>query len=278
MIRIIPRLDIKNGILIKGINLEGLRVLGDPYEYAQHYYKNFADEIYYVDNVASLYGTNNLSDFVKRTSKNLFIPLTVGGGIRTIKDIEKMLTSGADKVSINTAAIENPQFIKEASKKFGSSNISVAVEVIKIKEEYYISKCCGRDLIKIDPIEWCKTSEDLGVGEIILTSVNSEGLMHGFDVKLIRKVSKNLSVPLIIHGGCGSYNDVLEVIKNNKNISGVSIASFLHYDYLNVSKIKKTKIGNCSFLTNYKKKREKFKNHLINLKKFLKKNNVEVRI
>lgn len=278
MIRIIPRLDIKNGILIKGINLEGLRVLGDPYEYAQHYYKNFADEIYYVDNVASLYGTNNLTNFVKKTSKNLFIPLTVGGGIRTIKDIEKMLISGADKVSINTAAIENPKFIEEASKKFGSSNISVSVEAIKIKNDYYISKCCGRDLIELNPIEWCKICENLGAGEIILTSVNHEGLMQGFDKKLIRKISNKLSIPLIVHGGCGSYMDVLEVIKKNKNISGISIASFFHYDYLNISKIKKTKIGNCSFLLNYKKNRKKFKNNLINLKKFLKKNNVKVRL
>ena len=182
VIRIIPRLDIKNGQLIKGINLEGLRVLGDPYEFANYYYNSLADEIYYVDNVATLYGINNLTKFISRTAKNLYIPLTVGGGIKTIYDIEKALKAGADKVCINSAAIDNINFIKKASRVYGSSTISVGLECIKIKKKYFISKSSGRDLVDISPLEWAKKLEDNGAGEIVITAVNKEGLGEGFDI------------------------------------------------------------------------------------------------
>ena len=237
-IRIIPKLDIKNGLLIKGINLEGLRILGDPYNFANYYYKNGADEIYYVDNVASLYGTNNLNKFVSTTAKNLFVPLSVGGGIRSIKEIEKFLKSGADKICINSAAIENIKFIKEASRIFGSSTITCIVEALKYEKKYFVTKENGRNVIKINPVEWSRRLEDAGAGEIFLTSVDREGLKKGFDIFINKKVSESVHIPVIAHGGAGSIEDILKLIEV-ANPSGVAIASLLHYDKTTIYDIKK---------------------------------------
>ena len=189
-IRIIPFLDIKNGLLIKGINLEGLRVLGKASNFSNHYYKSGADEICYIDNVATLYGTNNLSKFISETANNIFIPLSVGGGIKTLEDIKKMLSAGADRVCINSAAIDNINLLKQASRIFGSANITIIIQSIKVNKKYYISKSSGRDLIKINSIDWAQKVQDYGAGEIILTSVNNEGLKKGFDIALINKVSQ----------------------------------------------------------------------------------------
>ena len=274
VIRIIPKLDIKNGNLIKGINLEGLRVLGDPISFAKNYYNQGADEIIYLDNVATLYGTNNLTKFVRNTAKKIFIPLTVGGGIKNLNDIEQMLKNGADKISINSAAIDNIQLIRKASKVFGSSTIVSNIECIKIKDKYYISKSNGRDLVNIDPVVWAKKLEDYGIGEIILTSVNSEGLQKGFDIELTKKVSNKVKVPIIAHGGAGNFQHVLDVIKKT-NVSGVSISSLLHYDIFMNFSYKRKKIGNFYFLENSKK--NKSLNNLKRLKLFLKKENISVR-
>jgi len=247
--RIIPRLDIKNGHLIKGINLEGLRVLGDPINFANLYYKQGADEICYIDNVATLYGTNNLSKFITRTAKNIFVPLTVGGGIRSILDIEKMLNSGADKISINSAAVDNSNLIYEASRLFGSSTISVNLEYIDFKGKSFITKSNGRDHVSINPVDWAKKVESLGAGEINITSVNYEGLQKGYDIKNINKISKNINIPILAHGGCGDPKDVLELAQNT-NVSGAVIASFFHYN--SISRFKKfvSKVGNTDFLDN----------------------------
>ena len=249
-IRIIPKLDIKNGLLIKGINLEGLRVLGDPYNFAKYYFDQGADEICYIDNVATLYGTNNLSKFVKRTAQNIFIPLAVGGGIRSINDIEDMLRNGADKVCINSAVIDNKNLLKKAVKEFGSSTITVVIESNEINGKYYISKSNGRDLINIKPDIWAKELEDLGAGEIFLTSVNREGLKAGFDIKITEKVSSKVKIPVIAHGGAGSLKHIYEVIKNT-NINGVSFSSIIHYEACNLFPKKKSKIfdiGNTFFI------------------------------
>lgn len=237
LIRIIPRLDIKNGLLIKGINFEGLRILGDPFYFAEKYYNDGADEILYVDTVASLYGTKNISKFINRTAKKLQIPLTVGGGVRSLGDIERYLMNGADKVTVNTTVVKNLKFLNKAAKIFGSSTITCAIEAIKIKEKYYVSTSNGRDLHNICPIRWSKTLEDNGAGEILISSVNSEGLKKGFDINLTKKISKKISIPTIAHGGAGSIQDIYNVIKNT-NISGVSISSLLHYNSLEKKKIK----------------------------------------
>jgi cyclase len=166
-VRIIPRLDIKGPNLVKGIHLEGLRVLGKPERFARHYYENGADELLYMDVVASLYQRNNLLDIVTRTSREIFIPLTVGGGIRTLDDINQVLRAGADKVSLNTAAVANPSFIKEAAQRFGSSTIVVSIEAIRQYDGHYEAYTDnGRESTGLDAIEWAKRVVDLGAGEI----------------------------------------------------------------------------------------------------------------
>lgn len=277
-IRVIPKLDIKNGYLIKGINLEGLRVLGDPIDFANYYYKDLADEICYIDNVATLYGTNNLSKFIKKTSSNIFIPLTVGGGVRTLNDIERVLQTGADKVAINSSVLDNINFLKEASRVFGSSTISINMEVTNIKKKYYLTKSNGRDLVEKNPLKWCRELEDAGAGEIILTSVNHEGLQAGFDLEIIKRISNLLTIPVIAHGGAGNMNHILDVIKKT-NISGVMIASYFHYKVINNFKKKKPKIGNTFFLDNLiLKKSIESLNPIKKLKNFLKKNKINVRL
>ncbi len=273
-IRIIPKLDIKNGLLIKGINLDGLRVLGDPYNFAENYYHQGADEIFYIDSVASLYGTNNLSKFITRTSKNLFIPLAVGGGIKSIETIEKFLEAGADKVSINSAAVENIDFIHQVSRVFGSSTITCLVEVIKIDKKYFITKENGREIVKISPFKWVKKLENNGAGEILLTSINQEGTKEGFDINLTNKISKLVKIPVIAHGGAGTFEDVYNVI-NKTNISGVAISSLFHYDTCSKFNFKKKIIANTHFLNS--KKKIKSQNLLKKLKTYLKSRNIRIR-
>jgi cyclase len=275
LIRIIPKLDIKNGLLIKGINLEGLRVVGEPYDFARRYYEMGADEIIYVDNVATLYGTNDLAKFISLTAKNIFIPLSVGGGVRSLDDIENVLARGADKVCINSAGLENKKFIKDAAKKFGTSNITIIIEALKIKNKYVLTKSNGRDIINMDPVVWAKTVEDLGAGEIFLTSVHAEGLKKGFDIEITKKISKKVTIPVISHGGAGDFKDVLNVIKNT-NISGVAISSMFHYQSIDQKKAIKTQIGNLDFLKNLNKVR-KNNNIIKDLKLYLKKNKVNLR-
>jgi imidazole glycerol-phosphate synthase subunit HisF len=275
-IRIIPKLDIKNGMLIKGINLEGLRVLGNPFDFAQYYYSNLADEICYIDNVATLYGTNNLSNFISNTAKNIFIPISVGGGIRSVKDIERIFIAGGDKVSLNSAIIENLSFLKKIVKIFGSANITVIIEYIKIKKKYYITKSTGRDLINIDPFLWAKKVEECGAGEIFLTSINHEGMKKGFDIPVIKKISNKASIPIIAHGGAGTIDHVLDLVKAT-NVSGVALSSLLHYDIAHLFKKPSFKIGNFNYLNSLKRTERKEKNFLISIKKKLKSKGFNVR-
>ncbi len=274
-IRIIPFLDIKNGLLIKGINLEGLRVLGKAKDFSNFYYKKGADEICYIDNVATLYGTNNLSKFISETAKDVFIPLSVGGGIRTISDMKKMFSAGADKICINSSVIENPSLLKKASKIFGSANLVVMIQAIKIKNKYYISKSNGRDVVKIDPVSWAKKVENFGAGEIILTSVNNEGLKKGFDIKITNLVSRSVNIPVIAHGGAGNFKDIYDVIKKTK-VSGVGLASILHYDALNYFAKPVPKIGNTTFLKNIIKSKRKI-NLIEEIKCYLKRKKILIR-
>jgi imidazole glycerol-phosphate synthase subunit HisF len=228
-VRVIPRLDIKGKSLVKGIHLEGLRVLGNPEEFAKYYFENGADELFYQDVVASLYGRNSLNEIISNTAKEIFIPLTVGGGIRNINDINAVLRSGADKVNINTAAISNPNFIYEASKEFGSSTITVSIEAIRNEDGRFLAYTDnGREYTGIDVTEWVKEVQDLGAGEIILTSVDREGTGTGFDLELIKSVSKLIHVPLIIHGGASSPENISKAILET-NADGIAVSSILHY-------------------------------------------------
>lgn len=231
-LRIIPRLDIKGPNLVKGIHLEGLRVLGKPEDFAKFYYKAGADELVFMDVVASLYNRNSLHDMISRTAKEIFIPLAVGGGIRSLEDIKNVLRAGADKVVINTAATRNPDFIKEASKCFGSSTIIVSIEAIKCPDgNFYAFTDNGRQETGLEVQKWAKKIEELGAGEILITSVDREGTGKGFDCKLIETISKNLSIPLIAHGGAGKKEHVRDLIKSC-HINGVCISSLFHYSIL----------------------------------------------
>lgn len=229
-IRIIPRLDIKGPNLVKGIHLEGLRVLGDPEFFTKYYYENGADEICYMDVVASLYGRNSLLEMISSVAKNTFIPITVGGGLRTLEDIKIVLNNGADKVSINTAAIRNPDLISKAANKFGSSTIVVSIEAIRQKNGNYLAYTDnGREETKKDVISWAKEAEARGAGEIIITSVDKEGTGEGFDVELVRSICNAVKVPVVAHGGAGNIEDIINLIKTT-TVSGISIASIFHYD------------------------------------------------
>ncbi len=252
--RIIPRLDIKGPNLVKGIHLEGLRVLGKPEDFARYYYENGADELMFMDVVASLYERNSLQDIISRTAKELFIPLTVGGGIRNLDNIKSVLRAGADKVSINTAAIKNPDFIKKAASKFGSSTIVLAIEAIKQPDgKYFAYIDNGREYTGLEVVEWAKRGEELGAGEIVITSVDREGTGIGFDTELIKSVADAVSVPVIAHGGAGKLSDFEEVLKND--VSAVAISSILHYKAITQFQSQKDKLeeGNLEFLKSGKK-------------------------
>ncbi len=231
-IRIIPKLDIKGPNLVKGIHLEGLRVLGKPENFARHYYENGADELIYIDAVASLYGRNSLIDIIKKTASEIFIPLTVGGGLRTLDDIKAVLRAGADKVAINTAAIKNPQLIHEASKKFGSSTIVVSIEAIKHPDgKYYAYTDNGREYTGVEVYSWANKVTELGAGEIMITSVDRDGTGLGYDIELTRSISESVSVPVIACGGAGKLEHIVQVITEAK-ADAVCIASMLHYDFI----------------------------------------------
>jgi len=249
-VRIIPRLDIKGSNLVKGIHLEGLRVLGSPENFARFYYESGADELMYVDVVASLYNRNSLHDIISRTAREIFIPLTVGGGLRTIEDIKGVLRAGADKVSLNTAAINNPEIIHQASRMFGSSTIVVAIEAIKQEDGSYLAYTDnGRQITGVDVSSWASQVEELGAGEILITSVDREGTGLGFDVELTKKITDAVSIPVIAHGGAGRQEHVVGVIRD-ANVNAVSIASMFHYDFIKIDTQERSpdKEGNVVFL------------------------------
>jgi len=236
--RIIARLDVKNNFVIKGINLEGLRKIGEVKNITEKYYKEKIDEILIMDSVASLYGRNNLFDFIKGISKEIFVPITLGGGIRTLFDIEKALNSGADKVSINSQALLEPKFLQEATQNFGESTIVVSIEAKKIAPKTWEPyKFCGRERTNINLNEWLNTIQDFGCGEILLTSIDKEGTETGFDLSLLNSIYNKITKPLIISGGCGKLEDIKYIHENYKDTS-VALASVLHYDILNIKKIK----------------------------------------
>ena len=279
-VRIISRLDIKGPNLVKGIHLEGLRVLGDPEDFAKYYYQEGADELFYMDVVASLYERNSLSDIITKTAKNIFIPITVGGGIRTLDDIGNVLKAGADKVCINTAAIKNPEFIKEASRAFGSSTIVVAIEAIRQNNgQYQAFTDNAREHTGVDVFDWAKKVQDLGAGEIVLTSVDKEGTGTGMDIELISKVSSVVSLPVIAHGGVGNPNHVVDAIKKG-HATAVAVASVTHYDFVakNNFKQNKTTEGNTSFLSQGKTFGKISPCSLKDIKKTLTDNNILCRV
>lgn len=272
--RIIGRLDIKNNNLVKGIHLEGLRVLGDPSYFSNKYYSHNIDEIHFQDVVASLYNRNQLDSVISSTVRDIFVPINVGGGIRSLDDIDKILKLGADKVTINSAGVKNPNFIKEAVEIYGSSTISVAIEAIKKENNYEVLIESGRENTYLKVFDWMEKVQLLGAGEISLTSIDREGTKKGFDIQLYSMAKQNISIPLVAHGGAGSIENIIEIFVES-NVDAVSIASLLHYAYL-PNKMISSNAGNTDFLKN--SKIENNKDNLIqDLKDRLRKSGVNVR-
>lgn len=237
-IRLIARLDIKGPNLIKGIRLEGLRKIGDPNVYAKKYHDQGIDEILYVDIVASLYERSNLLNIVRRTTQDVFIPITVAGGIRSVDDAREVLRAGADKVAINSAVVKRPELIREISQRFGAQCMVLSIEAKRRDgggwEAYYDS---GREHTGKDVVEWARQGFELGAGEILLTSVDMEGTGKGFDFDLIKQVSDAVPIPVIASGGMGSHDD-LEKVVTKSNADAVAIAGILHYNKMTVAEIR----------------------------------------
>ena len=270
-IRIIPKLDIKNHNLVKGINLEGLRVLGNPRKFAETYYKEGVDEIIYHDVVASLYQRNNLTSLIKNTSENIFLPMLAGGGIKDVNEVEAILKSGADRVFLNTAAIDNPNIIDDIVKKFGSSTLVVSLEVIKSDNKFICRKDFGREETTKELVSWITEVEIRGAGEIIVTSIDKDGTGLGFDLALAEKISKNVKVPYILNGGISSIKQIEDLL-NCSNPSGIAIGSALHYSYIDQSFKKKDSLdGNIDFLRKNKNYINFGKLKISNIKNYLKK-------
>ena len=243
-IRVIARIDVKNEFVIKGIHLEGLRKVGDPNILAKKYYEDGIDEIVFMDAVAAYYDRNSLSHIIEKACEEVFIPITVGGGLRTIEDINQALKSGADKVAINTKAILNPEFITEASKIFGSQCIVASIVAKKIdsnKWEAYIDN--GREPTGLDVVEWAKKLEELGAGEIMRTSLDMEGTKKGFDIELYQAIQNIVSIPIIASGGMGNAKHAVDLLATT-NVDAIATASVIHYEIDTIQNIKKSFLDN----------------------------------
>jgi cyclase len=248
-IRLIARLDIKGENLIKGVQLEGLRIIGSASLSAKDYYSQGIDELILMDSVASLYGRNHLADIIQEISKSVFVPLTVGGGIRSLDDAVNVLKCGADKVAINSAAVLNPQLIKQVSETLGSQAMVLSVEAKRKTTsswEVYVNN--GRETTGLDVLEWVQYAEKLGAGEILLTSVDKEGTRKGFD--LVVAVNKVINIPVIASGGMGKLQDILDVVDIAK-ADAVAIADALHFKRFNLSEIRSYCIQSGIKLRNY---------------------------
>ncbi len=239
-IRLIARLDIRNANLIKTINLEGVRRVGDPNERAIQYYRDGIDEILYMDVVASLYDRKYLGDIVERTAENVFVPITGGGGVRSLTDVEEMLRHGADKVAINSAATRDPDLISQVADRFGSQCMVLSIEAKRNgPDSWEVYRDGGREHTGLDVVEWAVKGQERGAGEILLTSIDQEGMARGFDCQLIRAVSESVTIPVIASGGMGSPSDAVMAVEKGK-ADAVAMAYVLHYDKHDVADIRQS--------------------------------------
>lgn len=237
--RLIARLDVKGPNLIKGVHLEGLRVIGSPNEHAKRYYEQGADELIYIDCVASLYGRNSLGDIVRGAAQDVFVPMTVGGGVRSVEDATHLLRCGADKVAVNTAAVANPRLITDIARRFGSQCMVLSIEAKRVgPQRWEAFTDNGREATGLDVIEWVKQGVALGAGEVLLTSVDQEGTRKGFDVTLIRAVTGEVAVPVIASGGMGKPEHVVDAVRDGE-ADAVAMADILHYRRATMMDIRK---------------------------------------
>ncbi|AIZ56137.1 imidazole glycerol phosphate synthase subunit HisF [Candidatus Methanoplasma termitum] len=235
--RIIPCLDVKNGKVVKGINFMGMKDLGSPPDMAEEYSEQGADEVTFLDIAASLEYRQTTLDLVSVTAKRVFVPLTVGGGIRTANDMHDALKAGADKVSVNSAAISNPNVISESAERFGRQCVVVAIDAKKVGRHWEVFTHGGMKPSGLDAIDWAKKAEDLGAGEILLTSIDADGVKQGYDIPLTEVIADEVSIPVIASGGCGKIEDFYEVFSQT-NVSAALAASVFHYKQVTVREVK----------------------------------------
>ncbi|WP_086313976.1 imidazole glycerol phosphate synthase subunit HisF [Enterococcus sp. 7F3_DIV0205] len=235
--RIIPCLDVTDGRVVKGVNFVGLQDVGDPVAIARAYNEQGADELVFLDITATSDDRETMIEVVERTAAEVFIPLTVGGGIRTVSDMKKMLQAGADKISLNSAAIQQPELIKAGAEKFGSQCIVVAIDAKRMEDSWHVFVKGGREDTGLDAIEWAKKAVDLGAGEILLTSMDADGTKEGYDLALNQAISTAVNVPVIASGGCGSAADIVDVFEQT-NVSAALAASIFHYGEVSIPELK----------------------------------------
>lgn len=236
--KIIPCLDVKDGQVVKGTNFEGLREMGNPLEMAQYYAENGADELVFLDISATTEGRKTIIDLVKQIASHISIPFTVGGGVKEVADIGRILEAGADKVGINSAAVENPQLIADAAEKYGSNRIVAAVDAKMFPDgKWHVMTHGGRKDAEIDAVLWVKKLEDLGAGEILLTSVDRDGVKDGYDLELTKAIVEAVNIPVIASGGCGNADHIVEVFAET-DVASALAASIFHEKTVTIGEVK----------------------------------------
>ncbi|MFS4472979.1 imidazole glycerol phosphate synthase subunit HisF [Chryseobacterium sp. T20] len=235
--RIIPCLDIKDGATVKGINFEDLKNAGDPVELAKKYEQEGADELVFLDITATIENRKTFVELVKEIAKELSIPFTVGGGISSVGDVRKLLEAGADKISINSSAVKNPGLISDLAKEFGSQCVVVAIDTRKVGDKDLVHIKGGREATELTTVEWAKQAESLGAGEILLTSMDGDGTKNGFDLRITKLVSDNISIPVIASGGAGKVDDFVKVFNETKATGGLA-ASIFHFNEIGIQDLK----------------------------------------
>ena len=236
-VRLIARLDVKSPHLIKGVHLEGLRKVGDPQVFAKRYYNEGIDELIYIDAVASLYERNTIVELVRDTAKAVFVPITVGGGVRSVEDARLLLRSGADKIAVNTAAIKNPRLIKDLSEEFGNQCIVLSIQTKRQGDGWEAYTEQGRERSGKDALEWTQEGVHLGAGEVLVTSVDQEGTGAGFDLDVIKRVAASVDVPIIASGGLGQPDHMRDVV-TNAGVNAVAVAQALHWNKIGLSELR----------------------------------------
>lgn len=235
--RIIPCLDIKDGSTVKGVNFEDLKNAGDPVELAKKYEQEGADELVFLDITATIEDRKTFVQLVKDIAKELSIPFTVGGGISSVKDVRKLLEAGADKISVNSSAVKNPELISDLAKEFGSQCVVVAIDTRKVGDKDLVHIKGGREATELSTVEWAKQAESLGAGEVLLTSMDGDGTKNGFDLRITRLVSEAISIPVIASGGAGTIDDFVKVFDETK-ATGALAASIFHFNEIGIQELK----------------------------------------
>ncbi len=238
--RIIPCLDVRNGTVVKGTNFENLNEISSPVELAEYYSSHGADELVFYDITASSDGRKIFTDILTKTASNVFIPLTVGGGINTVDDFDRVLKCGADKVSVNSGAIKNPDLIREAASKYGNQCVVLSVDIKRVDGKFCVFAKGGRENTGLDALEWIKQGVDNGAGEIVVNSIDTDGVKKGFDTELLQAVCEIVNVPVIASGGAGSINDFTDLFRSVPKVSAGLAASVFHYGEVKIDDLKKT--------------------------------------